>query len=360
MDIEHDTAHPTDGEEKSALTATEIVQEEDDMADEERAPLLVAETPYVVLISALAVLQQSVRDTPAGFLDLSGWWAPLVGLVGDSGIYMRLRAALEKAERTSRGKLLQEDLSMMVEKSIREEAFRRADRLHCSAAATLILAGDRNGWPQDRVDELRPLFTALLPSVDDLDEKFGKGHFVRSLPPAVAMYMGSLLRHTVAAKWRGTTTLRDDAPRAIAQIDLSRTPVSRLRGEAWEDGQESAALEKTIGALLELNLVLPPPDAEAVNVPMKESGLALGAVEGSGVIPQEVEKLLDESSEALRWNAAFVLYELAIELVRQFTGYAAQLDKKWNEEGMQARTMLLDDITKRGFHQQREKTKFSS
>jgi hypothetical protein len=55
-----------------------------------------------------------------------------------------------------------------------------------------------------------------------------------------------------------------------------------------------------------------------------------------------------------------VLYELAIELVRQFTGYAAQLDKKWNEEGMQARTMLLDDITKRGFHQSREKTKFSS
>merc|ERR1719463_155177 len=72
----------------------------------------------------------------------------------------------------------------MVEKSIREEAFRRADRLHCSAAATLILAGDRNGWPQDRVDELRPLFGALLPSIDDLDEKFGKGYFARNLPPA--------------------------------------------------------------------------------------------------------------------------------------------------------------------------------
>ena len=118
---------------------------------------------------------------------------------------------------------------MAVEKSIREEAFRRADRLHCSAAATLILAGDRNGWPQDRVDELRPLFGALLPSIDDLDEKFGKGYFVRNLPPAVAMYIGALLRHTVAAKWRGTTTLRDDAARAIAQIDLSRTPVSRPR-----------------------------------------------------------------------------------------------------------------------------------
>ena len=76
---------------------------------------------------------------------------------------------------------------MAVEKSIREEAFRRADRLHCSAAATLILAGDRNSWPQDRVDELRPLFGALLPSIDDLDEKFGKGYFVRNLPPAVAM-----------------------------------------------------------------------------------------------------------------------------------------------------------------------------
>jgi len=232
--------------------------------------------------------------------------------------------------------------------------------LHCSAAATLILAGDRNGWPQDRVDELRPLFGALLPSVDDLDEKFGKGYFVRSLPSVVAMYLGTLLRHTVAAKWRGTTTLRDDAPRALAQIDLSRTPVSRLRGQPWEEGAESAALEKTIGALLELNLVLPPPDQEAVNVPTKASGLTLGAVEGSGVIPHEVEKLLDENADALRWNAAFVLYELAIELVRQFTPQAAMLDRKWNEEGMQARNMLLDDITKRGFHQSRDKTKFSS
>jgi hypothetical protein len=362
--IEEDTAHPTDGEEKSALTATKLTPgqelDEDDMDDEPRAPLLVAATPYVVLMSALAVLQQSVRDTPAGFLDLSGWWAPLVGLVGDSGIYVRLRAALEKTERISRGKSLQDDLSMAVEKAIREEAFRRADRLQCSAAATLILAGDRNSWPQDRVDELRPLFGALLPDVDDLDEKFGRGYFVRSLPPSVAMYMGTLLRHTVAAKWRGTTTLRDDAQRAIAQIDLSRTPVSRLRGKPWEEGRESAALEKTIGALLELNLVLPPPDQEAVNVPTKASGLTLGAVEGNGVIPHEVEKLLDENSEALRWNAAFVLYELAIELVRQFTAQAAKLDRKWNEEGMQARNMLLDDITKRGFHQQREKTKFSS
>merc|ERR1719207_460530 len=77
----------------------------------------------------------------------------------------------------------------------------------------------------------------------------------------------------------------------------SRPPVSRLRGQPWEDGQETAALEKTIGALLELNLVLPPPDQEAVNVPTKASGLALGAVEGSGVIPHEVEKLLDENTE---------------------------------------------------------------
>jgi hypothetical protein len=361
MKMLDETVTPADEEETSALTKTQLnAPEEDDMEDDPRAPLLVAVTPYVVLISALAVLQQSVRDTPAGFLDLAGWWEDLVGLVGDSGVYVRLRSALERTERNSRGKELQEDLSMAVEKSIREEAFRRADRLHCSAAATLILAGDRNGWPQDRVDELRPLFGALLPSVDDLDEKFGKGYFVRSLPPVVAMYLGTLLRHTVAAKWRGTTTLRDDAQRALAQIDLSRTPVSRLRGKPWEDGQEAATLEKTIGALLELNLVLPPPEKEAVNVPTKTSGLTLGVVEGSGIIPQEVDKLLDESADALRWNAAFVLYELAIELVRQFTGHAAMLDRKWNEEGMQARLFLLDDITKRGFHQQREKTKFSS
>lgn len=146
----------------------------------------------------------------------------------------------------------------------------------------------------------------------------------------------------------------------IAQIDLSRTPISRLRGAPWEDGQDAAALEKTIGALLELNLVLPPPDNEAPNVPTKAGGLTLGLVEGSGVIPQEVEKLLDENAEALRWNAAFVLYELAIELVRQFTAHAAMLDRKYKEEGMQARNMLLDDITKRGFQQAREKTKFSS
>ena len=65
---------------------------------------------YVVLISALAVLQQALRDTPAGFLDpaLGGWWACLVGLVGDAGLYVRLRASLEKAERASRGKGLQE------------------------------------------------------------------------------------------------------------------------------------------------------------------------------------------------------------------------------------------------------------
>merc|ERR1719163_2582559 len=50
--IEEESATPTDGEEKSALTATPLGElTAEDLEDEPRAPLLVAATPYVVLIS---------------------------------------------------------------------------------------------------------------------------------------------------------------------------------------------------------------------------------------------------------------------------------------------------------------------
>jgi hypothetical protein len=342
------TANPKDGEEA----------EDDGEEDIEKAPLLIAKTPYVVLISALAVLQQSLRDCPSGFLDVdSSWWVPLVTIVADGALSNRLRNALERAERTSRGYDTKQDFSMNVEKMLREESFKRADRLRCSAAATLTLAGDRSNWPTERVDELRPLFTALKPSEKDANPLFGQVFFVRSLPPALAMHIGTLAHHAVAPKWRGNAAVRDDATRAIARLDISGQPVSRLRGKEWSTEEKRSALEKTVHALMELNLVLPP-DSEARNAPAGTSGLVLGQLTDNNLVPSEVEQLLAESDETLRWNAAFVLYEVGIELVRQFTALVPDLEKEWKAEGLQGRVMLLEDLCRKGLIQQREKTSF--
>lgn len=103
-------------------------------------------------------------------------------------------------------------------------------------------------------------------------------------------------------------------------------------------------------ALLDLNLVLPPPEgSEARNVPTQSGGQQLGvAAKSAGLIPDEVERVLAESDEALRWNAALLLYELLIELGRQFTAPAVDLAKTWVDEGKQGRMLLLDDVLRRG------------
>lgn len=324
---------------------------EDDDGDEdvEKLPLLVASTPYVVLASALAVLQRAVAPAPAGFLRPADWWKPLVTLAGDSSLHTRLRAALERGERAARGLDAKADLAVKTSVGIRSEADKRADRARCSAISTLLLAGAREGWPAELLDALRPLFGALSPSVDDVPSDFRamQNFFMRGLPSSVALYLAALLRHAVAPKHRGVATMRDDAPRTIARIDMKRTAVSRLRGAAWPAEEQRRALESTVGALLELNLILPP-DPEARNVPAQSTGQQLGvAADGTGLFSAEVDKIIGESDEALRWNAALVLTELACELVRQFTVPAIELHRDWGEAGMHGRVFLLDDILRR-------------
>lgn len=122
---------------------------------------------------------------------------------------------------------------------------------------------------------------------------------------------------------------------------------SRLRGAKWEPAEQTEAHVKTMEALAELNLTLPP-DPETPNKPTESAGQILGeAVAGQSLIPSEVERVLAEKDDALRWNAALALMELQVELVRQFTVPAIELHKEWSDAGMHGRVLLLDDIIRR-------------
>lgn len=269
----------------------------------------------------------------------------LAEIIADSSLYMRLRHALEKSERLHRGLDDQADLTINVTKRLREEANLRADKVRCDAAATILYAMRIGVGADERV--ARCLIASLKPSANTKTDFHDELPFVRNLPPRVAMYVAVCLRKFLAPKDKSDFQVVDDAPREMARLNKTKTPVSRLRIELSAD-EKVAAVENFMHALLLLNLTLPP-DPNSRNVPTNlDEPITLGLHHPStGILPAEVERVFKLNDECARWNAALALYHLGVDVCKQMTSEFVTLATQWDKEGLQQRATVADDLVRR-------------
>jgi len=171
-----------------------------------------------------------------------------------------------------------------------------------------------------------------------------------------------LLHHIGHASPVPPFRLRDDAAKAITQI---AAPASKPAWTFELNSEERDTLASDfIGTLIDLNLTLPP-DPEAKHEPTTLSAetddqILLGNIEreiqsasssvqkgtsrSSRIVPREVTRLLNQSVECLRWNAALALYALGLDLVETCEDGLQRSLVKWRRRAEQAKIMVCNDI----------------
>merc|ERR1719313_2191785 len=130
--------------------------------------------------------------------------------------------------------------------------------------------------------------------------------------------------------------------------------------ELQADERESLASD-FMTTLIDLNLTLPP-DPQAKHVPTTLSDatddkILLGCMEdadgaaaftkkvasaknAAGVVPREVTRVLSQTPECLRWNAALALYILGLDLVAVCSSGLQRSLAKWQRRGEQAKILV--------------------
>ncbi|CAE7949620.1 unnamed protein product, partial [Symbiodinium sp. KB8] len=152
--------------------------------------------------------------------------------------------------------------------------------------------------------------------------------------------------------------LLDDAARAIHALPVPKTRPRLPPGLRISREEEEQLVSNYIGALLELNLTLPPdPKAKSAPATLEESGkdLALGWDEAlllPGAEPKtsaaaEVSRVLAQSSECQRWNAAYALYLLGVDLGGIFKESFETCVARWRKKKEQGKVLLAQDVLQR-------------
>jgi len=193
---------------------------------------------------------------------------------------------------------------------------------------------------------------------------------VRPTPPALLLYTAELLHLLLhlpsdAEEWPACEEmvaapfmLHDDAARAIHALPAPTAKPRLPPGLRLSQEDEEQLVSNYIGALLELNLTLPPdPKAKSTPASLEESGkdLAIGWDEGvllPGVDSKlsaaaEVSRILAQSSECQRWNAALALYILGVDLGAVFKDAFDGCMARWRKKKEQAKVLLAQDVLHR-------------
>jgi len=305
----------------------------------------------------------------------------LTSLMTDQELYKKLQLAMEHAETSHTGKV-KKDFVIMRAKEIREESDKRTHIIRALAASTLILAirrlladGRDVPWPRNPQPGstsaiflgAASLFRTATPTMDP--------PFVKPTPASIVIYAAELLHlllHRAPGGALPPFTLRDDAARAIHQLVM---PASSPSLPLTLGAEERDTLTGDfIATLIGLNLTLPP-DPQAKHAPTLLSDEPGGEVligweeelascrqtphpDGGGepctkatrgsAVPQEVSRLLSQSLECQRWNAALALYVLGADLcVVCGDGFRRNLGT-WRRRGEQAKILIAHDLLTRG------------
>ncbi|CAJ1330264.1 unnamed protein product [Effrenium voratum] len=111
-----------------------------------------------------------------------------------------------------------------------------------------------------------------------------------------------------------------------------------------------------VGAMLQLNLTLPPdPKAESPAAGRRSAKHAPASLEesagdiilGDGSHVSEVPRLLAQSTECLRWNAALALYILGMDLAQLMQESFDACITRWKKRKEQAKVLLAQDLLQR-------------
>mmetsp|Transcript_52749 Transcript_52749/g.112873 ORF Transcript_52749/g.112873 Transcript_52749/m.112873 type:complete len:1279 (-) Transcript_52749:88-3924(-) len=292
----------------------------------------------------------------------------LTSLVADQELYKKFHKALEHAETATSGR---EKDGFVVEQSrrIREESELRANKVRGLASSTLLLAlrrmlqeqgGAAIPWAgSSRPGSLRQVVKAATslfsPAPHTMDPPF-----VKPTPAFMLLYGSELLRvlfHQVPGASPEPFQLLDDAARAIHQIAAPAT-APRL-AFALEAAEGEALAGDFISALIGLNLTLPPDPqakyapasldeaADAVILGWDEALASAPADASRAAVPHEVTRLLAQSSDCLRWNAALSLYMLGVDLsVVCQEGFQSKM-MTWRQRKEQSRLLIASDLLDR-------------
>eukprot|EP00927_Polykrikos_kofoidii_P066498 TRINITY_DN62088_c0_g1_i1.p1 TRINITY_DN62088_c0_g1~~TRINITY_DN62088_c0_g1_i1.p1 ORF type:complete len:1389 (+),score=235.01 TRINITY_DN62088_c0_g1_i1:57-4169(+) len=355
---------------------------------------------YAVIVAGLAAWRRfflhplaSPRDVlfptlPSCERDESKPLQWLTFLVSDQELYKRFHAALQHATTIQTG-IKKEDFVIMKAKQLRETADQRAEVVRGMAASTLlvvlrrILADGQGPVPwlhcgSDRrpvPGSARALFLAVA-SLFRTQEATLPPNFVKPTQPSLALYAAELLRLLLHQRCVPPTFhLRDDAARAINGLSVSTSapvlPLTLLPEE------EERFVTDFVTTLVDLNLTLPPePEAKHAPVTLEggsgapggeiflgwDAGLSCLHASGGngtstislshdlgncGAVPSEVTRLLAQSLECHRWNAALALYMLGLDLsVVCPAGFKRSL-VQWRRNREQAKILIAADMLRR-------------
>jgi len=352
---------------------------------------------YMVIISGLSLWRRFLlceHVDPRDVLFPRGGEASrpmqwLTQLVADQELYKRFHAALERAELAHTGKAKDEFVVKTV-KCIRETAEHRAATVRAFAASNLLmvlrrLLSDGRGpipWARGKqAGSAHALFLAVTSLLRTSAPTLAP-MFVKPTQPPMALYAAELL-HLLLHQAPGALPLApfrllDDAARAIHTLTAEGS-FPQLPLELAPEEHE-ALVADFVGTLVDLNLTLPPsPDAKHAPVSLEQAAgaaddIVLGDCNSSTVsavaahmgagrggrsssmtpapaastpVPNEVTRLLAQSEECLRWNAALALYRLGVDLSVVCREGFLRAVAKWQKRREQAKVLVAADLLRR-------------
>jgi len=282
----------------------------------------------------------------------------------DQELYKKYYIAMEHAEKVMTG-ADQEDWVLEKARHIRVESERRATVVRCHAASAALLALRRDGAWVERGAASSALFRCFS-SVFATKPHTLEPPFVKPTPPELLLYAAEFLHLLLHLKETEPSEeavqqtpfkLLDDAARAIHQVKPEKSP-SLPSGFRLSRAEEEQLVSDFIGAMLQLNLSLPPdPKAKFAPASLEDSAkdvilgwdacMEPGGVTSSSSKTSEVPRVLSQSSECLRWNAALALYILGMDFSQLFQDAFESCIARWRKKQEQGKVLLAQDVLHR-------------
>lgn len=300
----------------------------------------------------------------------------LVAVFADQELNKRFHLALQHAESSHTGKE-KSDFVIMKTKQIREASEERSNVARVLAGSTLLLALRKLlhedcsiPWPESSQPGSPQFIFLGVASLLRTATATIEPQWVRPTEAQLTLYAAEIL-HVMHYTENGSALppfrLRDDAARAITQLQApSSTPAWNF--ELKQEDRDTLSTD-FITTLIDLNLTLPPdPDAKHAPTTLSDATddkILLGCVEDSdgqpivsgsskgtsrksaGVVPREVARILSQSPECLRWNAALSLYSLGLDLVVVCSDGLQRSLQRWRRRGEQAKILICQDLMSR-------------
>lgn len=314
------------------------------------------ETRFNVAATCLQVLRRLC--TNAAFypgLELYHIMHALIGVLADAELHKRILAQIIAHERQKLNKASNEDFPILKLREMRETAIDKSLTLRCLAGDIFLIFYRRchQRAPLWRESFYGRLFEVLEPPEPKLEPLYH-----RPTPPAITLLGLEGILLCLHKTLPQPTKLTEDAQRQVFAFSL---PVQNL--VALENGERLG--ERCVLTLMELNVQLPADpygpltslcDQDDVVFLGHDFGLSANldvdeldeCVIAHGKNPMhETQRLLAQSEECLKWNAALLLYKLGLMGAKLWPQNFMASMSQWKQKSKEARYLIAEDIFRR-------------